>query len=314
MSGGIMITERTGRGGTILFAGTVVDVLVPATVTDRAFALLKIDNPAGCWTPAHRHRVESETVYVLSGTMRAELAHGAYDLLPGQALVLPRGQPHRLGNAGPQAASFLVLATPGGFDEFVRAAGRSAKWGEEPTMSDADRERLVEAAPRHGIELLPPDVPWPVGPTVAAPATPAMLDVLGLGIEVLAEPGQGDEDACLLRGTFPPGAAVPLHSHADAEAVHVIAGALEVVSGRNGWTTLRAGDTVSFPGGVPHALRNRGDTPATALLVATQRIAGLFREVGLAPGAASPGAPSAQRLGEFALAARARGFILADPS
>ena len=315
MNDGMMIEDAAGNG-TILFAGTMVDVLVPATAMDGTFSLLRIANPPGCWTPPHLHRVEDETVYVLSGTMRAETPDGARDLLSGQALVLPRGRPHRLGNAGAEEAHFLVLCTPGGFDGLVRAAGRSAGAGETPAMTEADVARLVEAAPRHGIELLAPDA---LSPMASSPrdghAAPAVLDVLGLGIEVLAEAGRDPDDACLMRGCFPPGAEVPWHSHADREVVHILDGELQVAVGAAGeaaWTTVGVGGTVLVLSNVPHAIRNLGNAPATALLVATRRIADFFREVGVSPDAVPPGAPALDRLHAFATAARARGFTLAE--
>lgn len=286
MNDGITIEDMAASGGTILFAGTAVDVLVPATATRNAFSLLRVAKPPGCWTPVHLHRVEDETVYVLSGTIRALLPDGTRDLLPGQALLLPRGQPHRLGNIGPGEARFLVLCAPGGFDAFVRAAGRLAGPHDVPQITDVDVARLVEAAPRYGIELLAPEALEPTGASNAIISDPPLaLGVPGLGIDVLAAPGCGADGLCLIRGSLPPGAELPWHGHADPEAIHVLASELQVASGQAAWMTFSAGETVLLPNGIPHALRNRGEQPATVLLVATQRRADLFREVGRWPGA-----------------------------
>ena len=146
-------TGSVGHDGPILFAGTAVDVLVPAEATAGAFSLLRIVNPPRCWTPPHLHRNEDETVFVLTGTLRVETEEQVTDLEPGQVIVLPRGRPHRLGNAGVEEACCLVLCTPGGFDDFVRAGGRSMPEG-GPTMNETDVARLVEAAPRYGVELM----------------------------------------------------------------------------------------------------------------------------------------------------------------
>ena len=147
---------RRDPSGAILFAGTAVDILVPAEATTGAFSLLRFANPAGCWTPPHLHRNEDETVFVLSGTLKVETEERAVDVGPGQAIVLSRGRPHRLGNPGAQEAQALVLCTPGGFDAFVRAAGRPMP-DAGPAMDEADIARLLQAAPDHGIELLPPE-------------------------------------------------------------------------------------------------------------------------------------------------------------
>ena len=146
-------TDQTSPNGAILFAGTAAVILVSAATTGGAFSLLRIAQPPGCWTPPHLHRNEDETVYVLSGTLRAECAGRTADIGPGQVIVLPRGQVHRLGNAAAEETTCLVLCTPGGFDGFVRDAGRAMPDG-GPVVTEADIDRLMRAAPRYGIELL----------------------------------------------------------------------------------------------------------------------------------------------------------------
>lgn len=69
---------------------------------------------------------------------------------------------------------------------------------------------------------------------------------------------------------------------------------------------------VDILGGVPHALRNRGDVPAEILLVTTRRIAGLFREIGRPAGAEPRGPPSPARVIQFISASNARGYWVAD--
>ena len=180
-------TDGAEPRGTMLFAGAAVDILVSAAATDGACALLRIVHPPGCWTPPHLHRDEDETVLVLSGTLRAETMGHAADLGAGQVIVLPRGQAHRLGNTAAEEVRFLVLCTPGGFDGFVRAAGRTMPDG-GPVLTEADIARLIQAAPRHGVELLAPDA---LGHPVLADRAAATveLDVLATCIRVLARRG-----------------------------------------------------------------------------------------------------------------------------
>lgn len=306
--------ETTGQaheGGTLLFAGTTVDILVPASRTAGAFALLRVATPPGCWTPPHLHRDEDETLFILSGTLRAETEHHATDLAPGHALVLPRGQAHRLGNVGTGTAHVLLLCTPGGFEGFVRAAGRPLP-AEGPAMTEADIAALVEAAPRHGIELLAPGSLHPAT-SAPPPAAPEPLDVFGVTVQVLAELGSGDDDLCLIRGRVPPGLVVPLHSHGDREVLCVLDGTLEASIGPAGeasWRTFGAGSVADIGENVPHALRNAGDRTADTLLVTTRRIAGLFRETGCPVGAAPPGPPSRDRLEAFVAASNRIGYRL----
>ena len=48
-------------------------------------------------------------------------------------------------------------------------------------------------------------------------ATCDVLDLLGPTVEILTSPKDADAAYCIMLGSLPPGASVPLHSHADAE-------------------------------------------------------------------------------------------------
>ena len=54
----------------------------------------------------------------------------------------------------------------------------------------------------------------------------------GTLIEILASPEEVGDGICLLRGTVPPGVAVPLHSHADLELFYVWGARLKASSRR----------------------------------------------------------------------------------
>jgi hypothetical protein len=74
----------------------------------------------------------------------------------GEAFFASRGVPH-VYRVESETARWLAVATPAGFDEFVREAGEPA--GAEtlpPEGREHDPERLAEIAGRHGIELLGP--------------------------------------------------------------------------------------------------------------------------------------------------------------
>lgn len=141
----------------ILFAGTLVDVLIGGDQTAKRFSLLRITNPPGVSTPPHRHRDEDETIYVLSGRVQVETGGATRDLAAGEAIHLPRGEAHRLWNAGPDEAQALVFCTPSGFEDFVREAGDAVAASAPARAPDAAAmARLGDLAPKFGIELLPP--------------------------------------------------------------------------------------------------------------------------------------------------------------
>jgi len=83
--------------------------------------------------------------------------------------------------------------------------------------------------------------------------------VLGVLLQFLSTPEQINDQISVMRGTFPSGVVIPLHSHADPEIFYVLNGSLEVFQAEGpseGWQTVNAGEVVSIPGNVRHALRN----------------------------------------------------------
>jgi quercetin dioxygenase-like cupin family protein len=104
----------------------------------------------------------------------------------------------------------------------------------------------------------------------------------GTLFEFLAPPEEVGEPICLIRGTVPPGVAVPLHSHQDVELFYVLEGSIEVFQskeGASGWTTVGVGAVVVVPGKVKHALRNSSSLPASMVVVTTSKLYEFFGEV-----------------------------------
>lgn len=106
--------------------------------------------------------------------------------------------------------------------------------------------------------------------------------VLGVLLQFLCTPEQIDDQISVMRGTVPPGVAIPLHSHADPEIFYVLDGSLEVFQAEGpsaGWQTVHSGEVVSIPGNVRHALRNTSLSPITSITVSKQELYSFFREL-----------------------------------
>jgi quercetin dioxygenase-like cupin family protein len=114
------------------------------------------------------------------------------------------------------------------------------------------------------------------------------LDVLGARIEFLQPQPASDGVPLALRGTLPPGAVVPLHSHPEPETFLLLEGAVQAFgedeAGRVRRTTVRPGEVFHVPGDVRHGWRNAGPAPAVQLVVTTARLGRFFRDVAAAPG------------------------------
>ena len=105
--------------------------------------------PAGDRPPLHMHAYESETFYVLEGSMTLWVGDAApVTVGPGESVTLPPGLPHTY-CVGDEGAVCLVITSPGAFASFVRAAGHRER-------REVDPERLARLAADHDITILGP--------------------------------------------------------------------------------------------------------------------------------------------------------------
>jgi quercetin dioxygenase-like cupin family protein len=149
-------------------------------------------------------------------------------------------------------------------------------------------------------------------------AIPAQaFNAAGVLLEFLASPEEVGDSVCLIRGTMAPGLVVPLHRHAEMEILYVLEGSLEAYqsSGRlRGWSEASAGEVVTIPGNVKHALRNGASVPVSLALVTKSELYAFFRALAkpFDPNQ-QPAKPKLEAMrGFFELAAR-YGYWLASP-
>ena len=140
-----------------------------------------------------------------------------------------------------------------------------------------------------------------------------ILDVLGPLVQFLTGVSDSDEDYCLMRGTVPAGAVVPLHSHAERETFYVLEGEVQGLW-KDHWITLGAGDVFDVPGGLKHGWRNVSGASVSLLFVVPMRLARFFRAIGrpvTMTSESTPGPADFQRLLEIA---NAYGYWLGSPA
>lgn len=155
----VTVTRREERPSLLWMGGTVYDVVLGGDQTGGAFALLEQRGRAGDATPLHVHRSEAEVFYVLEGAATAWFGDDVTSLGVGAAVYLPPGLPHAL-RMDADGTRVLTLSAPAGFADFIREAGVPVR-GDLPATWQVDRDRVMAAAPKHGIDVLgpPPGVP-----------------------------------------------------------------------------------------------------------------------------------------------------------
>jgi quercetin dioxygenase-like cupin family protein len=136
-------------------------------------------------------------------------------------------------------------------------------------------------------------------------------------LEFLSSPEYEHNDFCVLNGTIPPNAYVPLHSHPDTEDFLVISGAVDYL--RRGtqeegykWIGAKTGDYIHVPSRTKHAWRNVSAEPVVSLIITTKRLGPFFWETGRPVSDASqPVTP--EDLARFAAVSARYGYWNATP-
>ena len=149
---------RAGTGAAYWGPGELVTFLITGDETGGAFFLVEISVAPGGGTPPHIHHREDESFNVLEGTLTIQVGKETITASAGDFAFLPRGIAHSFKNAGDSYAKALVLTTPAGLegfflDVFEPATDRSAT---PPSSSKELIDRALAAAPKYGLELLPP--------------------------------------------------------------------------------------------------------------------------------------------------------------
>src|SRR5262249_53330709 len=91
------------------------------------------------------HTREDEAYFVLVGELEVTVGHEVFILRPGDTLMAPRDLPHQLRNSGDVENHYLLVFSPSGFEEFLRAtavpAPDNAPAPTKPPMSPVKRAK-----------------------------------------------------------------------------------------------------------------------------------------------------------------------------
>jgi quercetin dioxygenase-like cupin family protein len=99
-------------------ADTRFDVLLRSEQTDGALAVTENTVPAGWPGPPLHHHDFDETFYVLDGELVFQLGQELHRARAGTLMFAARGTHHTLANHGAQAARYLLVITPPGFERY----------------------------------------------------------------------------------------------------------------------------------------------------------------------------------------------------
>jgi quercetin dioxygenase-like cupin family protein len=149
------------EGEALWFLGFLVFVKASSDTTDGRVAVMDHLGPRGAGSPLHVHTREDEWFYVTEGELTFWVGGEVFEAAAGSFVYGPRGIPHTFEVAS-KDARFLLVAEPGGIENFMRAGAEPAKQLTipEPPSEPPDRARMAAVAAEYGIEIVgPPGIP-----------------------------------------------------------------------------------------------------------------------------------------------------------
>jgi len=123
--------------------------------TGGKYCLLEVSLASGMSVPRHTHTREDEAWHVLAGELEVVVGNEVFVLGTGDTLIGPRNIPHQLRNSGDAENHYLLMFSPSGFEEFLKATAVPAPADAvAPTEPPAAALRnVLELAADYGIRF-----------------------------------------------------------------------------------------------------------------------------------------------------------------
>ena len=153
------VLRKTTEGRTIAVVGDVYRFLTTGEDTNSKYALLEAIVPPGGGPPMHVHSREEEGFYILEGQITFQIGDERIVATAGVFANMPVGTPHSFTNESDKPAKMLISIAPAGLEQMFFEFGIPMPQGATtaPPPTKAEIEKLLEIAPRYGIEIMLPD-------------------------------------------------------------------------------------------------------------------------------------------------------------
>ncbi|MEZ6087702.1 MAG: cupin domain-containing protein [Pirellulaceae bacterium] len=147
--------RKPNDGRRIGIVGDVYRFLATGEETDGKYATWEAIVPPGSGPPPHIHSLEEESFLVLEGEMTFQLGDERFVASEGTFLNMPIGSLHSFKNESDKIARLLISIAPAGLERMFFEVGQPLGVDDvtAPPPSEAEIKRLLEAAPRYGVEI-----------------------------------------------------------------------------------------------------------------------------------------------------------------
>ena len=124
--------------------------------TGGLFAMAEETILPGGGPPPHIHHAEDEYFYLLEGVLTFFVGGETFQAPAGTTVRAPRGIVHSFRNETATPVKFLVVVSPGGFENFFRRVGVPVVEGAPaPPVTEEAIGRIVDHAAEFQLEVVP---------------------------------------------------------------------------------------------------------------------------------------------------------------
>lgn len=153
------ILQQPGQGSSYWVHGDLYTFKAVGEDTGELYALVEAVVQPQSGSPPHIHNQEDEAFYIQEGEFEFQLDQQTIVATPGTFLHSPKGQLHCFTNIGTKPGKMLFWVTPAGLEKFFAEVGSPVEdpTAAPPPVSSADLEKMLTAASKYGLEIIPPN-------------------------------------------------------------------------------------------------------------------------------------------------------------
>ncbi len=154
------IVKTSDLGRTVAVVGDIYRFLATGDETDGKYATWEAIVPPGGGPPPHVHSREEEGFFILEGEITFQIGDDRIVAKAGTFANMPIGTPHSFKNESNSTAKMLITIAPAGLEQMFFEVSSPLPHGATtaPHPSKADIEKLLEIAPRYGVEIRLPSL------------------------------------------------------------------------------------------------------------------------------------------------------------
>lgn len=157
------LASGTSGKEALIWLGELAIIHITGKETDGRYAVVELYATKEGVAPWHIHHSEDEAFYIIDGEMTIYVGDKAIKGKPGDFIFAPKDVPHMYTVDTPGHARVMMVFSPAGFEDFVRATSvpASSLIPPPPETVNIDYDQIMKLAEQFGTEFVEPPTDTP---------------------------------------------------------------------------------------------------------------------------------------------------------